>query len=200
MDRVAGIQSREPPHPPPQPPPPPPSSREASALVALLLRCLAVAEGVGHVANQSQVLLEADLPIAVLVQASLHLLDGGGAVCVLGDKHVTLRHGTEEKNANPMAVVIVTAMTLPRLEDTIFWKDLLSRLAFPLELFMNVVTSSLMASSMSASAETGTKTSGRLASVSHRDAHSWLTVTHFSYYSVFSQHKHEKSGTGTIPL
>lgn len=167
-----------------------------------MLSGLALAEGVGHVANQAQVLLEADLSIAVLVQASLHLLDGGGAVRVLGDKHVTLRHGDGGEECKPVVVVVVvvlTAMTLPRLEDTIFWKDLLSRLAFPLELFINVVTSSLMASSMSASAETGTKTSGRLACVSHRDAHSRLTVAHFSYFSGFHQHKHDKSGTGTIP-
>lgn len=89
-------------------PPAPPSSHEASALVALLLSGLAVAEGVGHVANQIQVLLEADLSIAVLVQASLHLLDGGGAVRVLEDKHVTLRHGTEEeKNAKPWWLLLL---------------------------------------------------------------------------------------------
>lgn len=48
-----------------------------------MLSGLAVTEGVGHVANQSEVFLEADLPVVVLVQASLHLFDGGAAVCVL---------------------------------------------------------------------------------------------------------------------
>lgn len=61
----------------------PPSTHQAAALVALLLRDLAVAEGVGHVANQSQVLLEADLSIIVFIQASLHLFNGRGAVCIL---------------------------------------------------------------------------------------------------------------------
>lgn len=44
---------------------------------------LVLTHGVGHVANQSEVFLEADLPIVVCVQPLLHLLDGRGAVCVL---------------------------------------------------------------------------------------------------------------------
>lgn len=46
---------------------------------------LALTEAVGHVANQSEVFLEADLSVAVLIQSSLHLFDGRGAVCVLHD-------------------------------------------------------------------------------------------------------------------
>lgn len=40
-------------------------------------------------------------------------------------------------------------MMLPRLAETSFWKDLLSRFSFPLELCRNVVTTFFMASSMS---------------------------------------------------
>lgn len=49
---------------------------------------LALTEAVGHIANQSEVFLEADLSIAVLIQPLLHLFDGRGAVCVLRKTHV----------------------------------------------------------------------------------------------------------------
>lgn len=81
----------------------PPSSHGASASGALLLWGLAVAEGVGHVANQSQVLLEADLSIIVFIQAVLHLLNGRGAVRILEQaegKDVTRKQRVNEKNAN----------------------------------------------------------------------------------------------------
>lgn len=48
-----------------------------------MLSGLPVAEDVGHVAYQSEVFLEADLAIVVFIQASLHLFNGGAAVCVL---------------------------------------------------------------------------------------------------------------------
>lgn len=66
------------------------------------------------------------------------------------------RDGREEGQL----VTIFTSMMLPRFEDTIFWKDLLSRFSFPLELFKKVVTSFLMASSMSGKAETGQRGEG----------------------------------------
>lgn len=63
------------------------------------------------------------------------------------------------RQINPLVLLLLfTSMMLPRFEDTIFWKDLLSRFSFPLELFTNVVTSFLMASSMSGNAETRKKT------------------------------------------
>lgn len=62
---------------------------------------------------------------------------------------------TKDEREERQLVIIFTSMMLPRFEDTIFWKDLLSRFSFPLELFKNVVTSFLMASSMSGNAETG---------------------------------------------
>lgn len=40
-------------------------------------------------------------------------------------------------------------MMFPRFAETSFWKDLLFRFSFPLELCRNVVTTFLMASSMS---------------------------------------------------
>lgn len=69
---------------------------------------------------------------------------------------MTLKQRMEQER-KLVSVIIFTSIMLPRLEDTIFWKDMLSRLSFPLEPFKNVVTIFLMASSMSANAETGTK-------------------------------------------
>lgn len=54
---------------------------------------LALTEGAGHVANQSEVFLEADLSIVVLIQSLHHLLNGRGAVCILNTKGLTEADG-----------------------------------------------------------------------------------------------------------
>lgn len=54
---------------------------------------LALTEGSGHVANQSEVFREADLSIVVVVQSPLQLLNGRGAVCILNTNRSTEAEG-----------------------------------------------------------------------------------------------------------